>query len=185
MQQTSKYQFNLVDGSDDFSPAPLNQNAQKTETLFEGLEEDLAALETSLGQSMTDLEDSVDESLASVLAAVGSGGHNARIAFGSYTGTGKRGSGNPNTLTFDFVPVLVFVGTSGSTENGNFPGVFFRGMNRGHSCTNVLDLSYYISVSWTGTGLSWYSNLDQFHQMNASDTQYDYVAIGYDNGNAT
>ena len=41
MQQTSKYQFNLVDAADDFSPEPLNQNAQKAETLIAGLETDL------------------------------------------------------------------------------------------------------------------------------------------------
>ena len=45
MQHTSKYQFKLIEGTDDFSPAPLNQNAQKTETLLAGMEEDLAAAE--------------------------------------------------------------------------------------------------------------------------------------------
>ena len=35
MQQTSKYQFNLVEGSDDFSPAPLNQNMEKVEEALE------------------------------------------------------------------------------------------------------------------------------------------------------
>ena len=39
MQQTSKYQFNLVDATDDFSPDPLNQNAEKTETLIAGVED--------------------------------------------------------------------------------------------------------------------------------------------------
>ena len=42
MQQTSKYQFNLVDATDDFSPEPLNQNAQKTETALTEMEETLA-----------------------------------------------------------------------------------------------------------------------------------------------
>ena len=77
MQQTSKYQFNLVDATDDFSPDPLNQNAEKTETLIAGVESDLAALTT----------------------AVGEGGHNCRIAFGSYQGTGTYGAGSPNSLT--------------------------------------------------------------------------------------
>ena len=38
MQQTSKYQFNLVEGSDDFSPTPLNQNMEKVEEALEGME---------------------------------------------------------------------------------------------------------------------------------------------------
>ena len=37
MQQTSKYQFNLVEGSDDFSPTPLNQNMEKVEELLSEL----------------------------------------------------------------------------------------------------------------------------------------------------
>lgn len=31
MQQTEKYQFNLIEGSDPFSPEPLNQNTEKVE----------------------------------------------------------------------------------------------------------------------------------------------------------
>ena len=31
MQQTAKYKFNIIDPSDDFSPKPLNENAQKLE----------------------------------------------------------------------------------------------------------------------------------------------------------
>ena len=38
MQQTSKYQFNLVEGSDDFSPTPLNQNMEKVEEVLETLD---------------------------------------------------------------------------------------------------------------------------------------------------
>ena len=39
MQQTSKYQFNLVEGSDDFSPTPLNQNMEKVEEALETIKE--------------------------------------------------------------------------------------------------------------------------------------------------
>ena len=62
MQQTSKYQFNLVEGSDDFSPAPLNQNMEKVEEELEG----------------------IAESLATVMESVD--GH--KIAVGSYRGSG-------------------------------------------------------------------------------------------------
>ena len=44
MQQTSKYQFNLVENTDDFSPAPLNQNMEKVEEELETLEESLATV---------------------------------------------------------------------------------------------------------------------------------------------
>ena len=47
MQQTSKYQFNLVEGSDDFSPTPLNQNIEKIEETLEGMETALSKTYTT------------------------------------------------------------------------------------------------------------------------------------------
>ena len=41
MQQTTKYQFKLIEGSDDFSPQPLNDNVEKIENALEGMEEAL------------------------------------------------------------------------------------------------------------------------------------------------
>ena len=37
MQQTTKYQFKLIEGSDDFSPQPLNDNVEKVEELLADL----------------------------------------------------------------------------------------------------------------------------------------------------
>ena len=62
MQQTSKYQFNLVEGSDDFSPTPLNQNMEKVEEALEGM------------------ETAIEESYSS---------GNKPYVVGSYTGTGN------------------------------------------------------------------------------------------------
>ena len=45
MQQTTKYQFNLVDATDDFSPTPLNQNMEK-------VEEELDSLTSALTQGL-------------------------------------------------------------------------------------------------------------------------------------
>ena len=47
MQQTTKYQFNLVDATDDFSPDPLNQNMEKVEEALAG---QAAALEAAKGE---------------------------------------------------------------------------------------------------------------------------------------
>lgn len=43
MQQTKKYQFNLIEGSDPFSPQPLNENMEKTEAAFAAQQADAAA----------------------------------------------------------------------------------------------------------------------------------------------
>ena len=170
MQQTTKYQFNLVDATDDFSPAPLNQNAQKTEDLIEGVEEDLAALGTQISGQLDELEE-----------ALGSGGHTCRIAWGSYTGTGSAGSGSPNTLTFDFRPMVILFATEASFHC--WPGIFYNGIEVGKSC--VINDSFFIYVTWQGHSVSWYSrdNNEEF-QMNASNRTYFYVALGYDDSEA-
>ena len=108
------------------------------------------------------------------------GGGNTRIAYGSYTGTGQSGESHPNALTFEFKPVAVFIGGVGTTESEGFPGMFIRGLDWGHSCTTAGGGGYAIMVSWTDSGLSWYSTANQYHQMNGNNVTYYYVALGDD-----
>ena len=154
MQQTSKYQFNLVENGDDFSPAPLNQNMEKVEEKFE----------------------SVEETLADLVSGLGSGGHTCRIAWGSYTGTGAFGAASPNSLTFDFCPVAVFVGAQQRTDFSSWPGVFLR------PCpTSRPDIGgKTMTVTWTDNGLSWYQTEHGDWQNNSAGYTYYYVAVGYD-----
>lgn len=151
MQQTSKYQFNLVDATDDFSPDPLNQNAQKTETLIAGVENDLADLVTE----------------------VGAGGHTCRIAFGSYQGSGTYGAGSPNSLSFDFYPVLVMLQGVGMQNNG----IMVRGSNMGTSTWSGGGGP--LTAAWTNSSVSWYSEDGASFQNNISGITYFYAAVGY------
>ena len=92
MQQTSKYQFNLVEGSDDFSPTPLNQNMEKVE------------------EALGDMEDAIDG-----VMEVAYNPNNMPFVTGNYTGTGSI-----VTITLGFKPSLVIVyevGPNGSTED--------------------------------------------------------------------
>ena len=53
MQQTSKYQFKLIEGTDDFSPTPLNDNMEKVEEELSELNDTVATLmETVDGHKM-------------------------------------------------------------------------------------------------------------------------------------
>ena len=164
MQQTSKYQFKLIEGTDDFSPAPLNQNAQKTETLLAGMEEDLAAL-----------EDSVDSQLAAVTAALGSGGHTARIAWGSYTGTGTYGASAPTVFSCDFYPVLL-VAEWENYEYGH-PLVLLNGVT---VMPTVFGSYHAVSVAWTSRQVSIYSTTAADVQFNMEGATYHYMILGYD-----
>lgn len=102
-----------------------------------------------------------------------------KIATGSYVGTGTYGASNPNTLTFDFEPKIVFLARDGSEEIlGNYAGhitVFpwtayltFRSGSSGYRCT----------INWNGNTISWYSTSDATSQGNVSGTTYYYLAIG-------
>ena len=163
MQQTSKYQFKLIEGTDDFSPAPLNQNAQKTETLLAGMEEDLAAL-----------EDSVDSQLAAVTTALGTGGHTARISYGSYTGTGTYGASNPTVFSCDFYPLLVVV----EWQNYQYghPLILARGVT-----TMPTNFNGYhtVTVAWGNTQVEIYTTVSADVQFNMAGEAYHYVILGY------
>lgn len=50
MQQTEKYQFNLIEGSDPFSPEPLNQNMEKVEGALTARARVLTGSYTGAGQ---------------------------------------------------------------------------------------------------------------------------------------
>ena len=96
----------------------------------------------------------------------------ARIATGSYAGTGTHGSANKNSLSFGFQPKLVAISggdsfTKGSlaVRGGNF--VIFSGT-----------ASRVITSTWEGNTVSWYSTESADQQNNITDVTYHYVAIG-------
>ena len=108
-------------------------------------------------------------------------GRNARIAFGSYTGTGTKGSANPNTLQFDFKPMLVFVAIAAWDSGVENPIIFLRNRTAGSS-TPSYDCDSKLVVSWTDTAVSWYmtSSETAYYQLNHLNAIYYYTAIGYD-----
>ena len=172
MQHTSKYQFKLIEGTDDFSPAPLNQNAQKTETLLAGMEEDLAALEADLAGQIQDVE----ESVTAVTTALGTGGHNARIAWGTYTGTGTYGASAPTVFSCDFYPVLLVA----EWENYQFghPLVLLNGVV---TMPTVYGGSYHnVSVNWAARQVTISSTVAADVQFNMEGATYHYMILGYD-----
>ena len=179
MQQTTKYQFKLIEGSDDFSPQPLNDNVEKVEEelaiLDSALSQGLEALNNALVQGLENAENDMNSNLANVMSNLGSKGKNARIAWGSYRGTGRNGSYFPNSLTFDFYPVVIFLGCENGAPGASWPGVFLRGCDIGHP-----DSEYGSNhLTWSEKGVSWYSPTDEVVQCNQALTYY-YVVLGYD-----
>ena len=104
----------------------------------------------------------------------------ARIATGSYTGTGTYGSDKPNRLTLPFEPKFLYISTATGfsihTQN-NTSHVLLNTLfwQEGTNSTEEWDDVVYISRS--GNTISWYSS-DNRSQLNDSGTEYYYIAIG-------
>lgn len=94
------------------------------------------------------------------------------IEAGSYTGTGSYGKDGKRTLTFDFVPQLVFlaeVGTSTSTT------VFINGDTEAYA--SYSSMVYANTLVWNEKSVSWYCDRSA-EMLNKSGSTYLYVAIG-------
>ena len=97
-----------------------------------------------------------------------------KIATGSYTGTGTYGSSNPNSLTFEFVPKLVFIHNS---SDGRFRMCVINGDSE---CVSAIvgSSQYVVKTAWENKKLSWYNSDSATKQLNESGVVYNYVAIG-------
>lgn len=101
---------------------------------------------------------------------IGKLGDKARVQVVSYVGTGTYGSGNPNSLTFDFVPKMVMIRCDGDTNI--FDAIY--GMRQ--VATN-LSTGDYVTVKWSKKTLSWYSDDGTWQQMNDPGDIYYAIAI--------
>ena len=114
----------------------------------------------------------------------------AKIKTGSYVGTGKSGSSNKNTLTFDFDVKYLCVTLR---EDDNFAepchavilpdagyGIFNTSEDLGGGTDVIGMTSRPLSVTKNGNTVSWYvsSTTDARRQFNSSGFTYHYVAIG-------
>ena len=114
-----------------------------------------------------------------------------KIATGSYVGTGKYGPDNPNSLTFEFPPKLLFI--TQYNGDGNFYGANSIGGNpmdcsilttsytAGLGFSNVSNsdgLSGYAKKTEDGKTITWYHSRSADSQANYAQYTYYYFAIG-------
>ena len=110
-------------------------------------------------------------------ALAGAGG--AKIAYGTYIGTGEYGPNHQNSLTFDFEPKLFIVqykaGPAFSDFNGiaYVPAIVLRGTNAAY-----LKQGVYENFFWEGNTISWFNDNAEIQQHNAHGATYFYIAIG-------
>ena len=142
-----------------------------------------AALKANADATATGLNAEIaarGEADAALSKNLGAAGHNCRIAWGSYTGTGTTGAASPNTLQFDFYPVLVFITPVKENAHAQNPAIFIRGRNRASAYPDS-NSNYQITAAWTDNSLSWYNtNSYAGYQLNYDGLVYCYAVLGYD-----
>ena len=149
MQQTTKYQFKLIEGSDDFSPQPLNDNVEK-------MEEVLTELDTAIVVVQSAMDEVADAFTPDNLPYV----------TGSYTGDGSTAN---RTITLGFKPKFVITtGTSRSTSYEAEALTRFGLIGPGASGT---------IAGLTNTGFVISNGSFQYPQLNVSGCTYGYVAF--------
>lgn len=158
----------------------------------------LKQIGTRLGENETNLEGlASDVAELQVLTAAMSGA--ARIAFGSYIGTGSSTATAPTTVTVDFEPLAVFVGSTGLDTvfmmafKGNSDAVplLIRSLSDEvtypdavHSSIMAAQTGFSSNVTliWGDNSVAWYG---AGQIVNKSGKGYTYVVIGKPNEEAT
>lgn len=121
----------------------------------------------------------------------------ARVATGSYVGTGDYNSGtgwgssNPTSLTFDFAPKLLIIGWQETLDSGFFTSNLGDTSNNYYSIyTGALTTQFkqyrgfgdpdssYAKRSSDGKTITWYSTHHANSQRNDKRHKYYYLAIG-------
>ena len=123
----------------------------------------------------TDFNDAF-EALDTAAAAAG----NCRIVTGSYVGAGECGAEHPNTLEFDFHPMLVVVTGEAGGDYRIVAGVGCSG-----AWAHLGGNSNYgrLALTWGERSLSWYCTSNSSYspvagQLNTAGAAYRYLAFG-------
>lgn len=136
---------------------------------------ELQAISDTLVSSENELDDLSDE----ISTAISQISGKANVATGSYVGTGTYGSNNPCTLTFDFVPQIIVI--KGVNQNDVLNPIIPRAggvYGLEYQTGSSYQTAYLVTVSYSGTTVSWYSTNNAYVQQNNSGTTYYYVGVG-------
>ena len=172
MDKTANYNLPQWVGTDPIRMKPFND-------AFDGID---LALKANADAAQALQSGKADAQTVSALAKnLGTAGHNCRIAFGEYTGTGTAGADNPNVLNFDFYPVLLVVASATRANSSNRPHFFLRPRTVANSPYAGTSEPVAIKVTWADDGISWYvTSGKETHQLNTGGTVYYYTVLGYD-----
>ena len=172
MKRTTNYALPTWEKSDFIQMSDFNDLTQKTDAALKANADAAQALQSGKADAQT---------VSALAKNLGAAGHNCRVAFGSYTGTGTTGADNPNTLNFDFYPVLIAVAAAENFRSTDRVYFFLRPRTVVKSPYAGTAEPTDIRVQWADGGVSWYVTTGKAtHQLNSSGNTYYYTVLGYD-----
>lgn len=147
----------------------------------------VSELTNDSGFVTSDHSHSTSESwLANALASAG-----AKIATGSYTGTGSTGSSSPCLLTMNFEPKFVFLVAGNDTTNSFdgrsmwlakdmafYPQIIQKSTTSYPELLDPTSASQEFVVTWGANFVQWYAGRSAIYQFNVSNVTYRWLAIG-------
>lgn len=155
-QQTGNYQLSQWERTDRIQMEDFNHDNAKIDTA-------LKTLDTAL-KSKADTSD-----ITALQAQIANCG-NCKLVTGSYTGTGKSGSGSKNTLTFDASPIFIAV----SGNDRYFFAVRSSPRTRSNDVSGTYDVP--LTLTWGERSVSWYASEAEY-QCNSNGVTYYYTAL--------
>lgn len=170
IETTKNYALPKWKKSDFIQMDDFNDAFAKLDTALKAEADARAAADSTASKALSALEQTVTKSKL------------CRIKCGSYTGNGKSGKANPNTLSCDFYPVLLII--SKIDEYSNITrAVAIRGISKfSGGAGNRQNIN-----TWSERSVSWYSETETDTYYNAYDVQlntsgivYQYLILGYD-----
>ena len=159
-------------GASEANEARQNLGAAAVKEMTKAQYDALAAIDPTIFYALTDVE-----------------ADGVKIEVGSYVGTGKYGSSNPNKLTFGFVPKMVLIGldydlTGNWTYPFSYEGLYIAGLSKMRVFTRAkasgsATMGDKVPLKTaSGNVLEWYNTSSAPYQLNDTNLKYVYVAIG-------
>ena len=137
-------------------------STNKTENLsLHSWDQDDPVLRSEFNENFEAIDSAFGTTWADVMAG-------PKVVVGSYVGTGTCGASNRTSLTFDFVPKIVMVWGTVSSESG--VALY------GEKMASRLSSSTACTTTWNGSTVTWYAE-NATMQLNNAITYY-YLAIG-------
>ena len=101
----------------------------------------------------------------------------AKIATGSYIGTGTGGVGNPTVLSFPFIPQIIILHPRQTGNEASLTAIFIKDSTLAYPFTSNAYSYAITNLQWNTTVKFYATGGQAIYQFNEASKTYDYVAL--------